>query len=156
MSKNYSLYLLDKSGGVKELGSSQKFIPSANQKLDTHWQDFSSLKQIQKVLFLTTKFDLSDLSAVFGAFLNEIDAGLYSFDKFDVRHANVFADYLDLLEQLFNFTKEKAYLDRKTITNDFVDEYFFNRSSPFDQEALEKVRSFLQEIINFLHTQQSN
>lgn len=148
---HYSYYLLDDKGFV--ISSEQsKYSPIEKEESEIYFEDYLSADTIRKILVLTTVFSSETIVLAFEQYSGYFSCEDVNYCDFDMPHAYMFSDYVDLLRQMYSFTDELEYLQKITESEYFFSQYFYDfDGSNWSHDNKIKIKMFFQDAINFLN-----
>lgn len=146
-----SYYLLDDKGIVLSNNNS-KYIPIENEESEIYFEDYLTADTIRKILVLTTVFSSETIVLAFEQYSGYFSCDDVNYADFDMPHAYIFSDYVDLLKQMYSFTDEPEYMQKITESESFFSQYFYDFSGPsWTSETKLKIKIFFKDAIDFLN-----
>lgn len=146
---NNSYYLINDIGEILKT-ENIKYI-AVDEESEDYYEDYLSADTIRKILVLTTVFSSETIVLAFEQYKGYFACEDVNYCDFDMPHAYMFSDYVDLLKQMFEFTSDVEYAAKVKESEDFFSTYFYDfGGSIWTEDDKLKIKVFFQNAIDFL------
>lgn len=141
-------YEINEAGEAKLMGTNLNYL--LEEEPQWNYIDYLSLAAIEKIEILSQNYDIEKIKNDFVLLLESIKKKAYSYKDFSMDHAYFFSDFLEALQQLYEFTEESSYLDKKSKYKTFFNQHFYDRQSELTENDVEEVSRNLNKIVQEL------